>query len=373
MADAVKIIRYLIITFAAIAIGLTIITFLFMQQKSFGKLPSGKRLERIKNSPNYRDGSFQNVIPTEMVAEGVSYPKMMIDFFSKGANREPAVTLPSIKTDLKTLPEEPSIIWFGHSSYLITVNGKNILVDPVFSERASPVQYLGSKNYQIQTPFSMDDFPPIDLVVISHDHYDHLDYNTILKLKPMTKLFCVGLGVGSHLEHWGVGESQIREFDWWEGDTVLPGIELISTPARHFSGRGFKRFQTLWTSFVLKIGGFNIFIGGDSGYDASFRKIGEKYGPFNLVMLECGQYDKQWPFIHMMPEETTQASIDLQSAVLLPVHWGKFTLALHPWDEPIKRAVASAEELKVQLTTPLIGERLRLDSITGGSRWWEFK
>lgn len=366
-----KIIKAIIKGILIIVLVFSAIIYLFMQQKSFGRLPSGKRLERIKQSPNYRDGSFQNVIATEMTAEGVSYPKMMIDFFSKGVNREPAVTLPSIRTDLKSLPDAPSIIWFGHSSYLITVNGKNILVDPVFSERASPVQYMGSKNYKIQTPFSIDDFPPIDIVIISHDHYDHLDYNTILKLNSKTKLFCTGLGVGSHLAFWGIDESRIKEFDWWEGETVLPGIELIATPARHFSGRGFTRFQTLWTSYVLKTGGYSIFIGGDSGYDASFKKIGAKYGPFNLVMLECGQYDKQWPFIHMMPEETVQASIDLQSAVLMPVHWGKFTLALHPWDEPIKRAVKSSELLNVKITTPLIGERLRLDSVSPGSYWWQ--
>jgi L-ascorbate metabolism protein UlaG (beta-lactamase superfamily) len=367
----IRVLKFLTKSLLVIALALTLIVYLFMQQKSFGKLPSGNRLERIRKSPNYRDESFQNIVPTEMLAEGVSYPRMMIDFFSKGVNREPTVTLPSIKADLKSLPDEPSIIWFGHSSYLISVNGLNILVDPVFSERASPVQYLGSKNYPIETPFSVEDFPNLDLVIISHDHYDHLDYNTILKLDSKTKLFCTGLGVGSHLAHWGIDESRIREFDWWEGDYVLPGVELIATPARHFSGRGFTRFQTLWASYVLKTGGYTIFIGGDSGYDDSFKKIGEKYGPFNLVMLECGQYDKQWPYIHMMPEQTVQASIDLKSAALMPVHWGKFTLALHAWDEPIRRASVAAEELKAKIVTPIIGERLRLDSLGVGSRWWE--
>ena len=359
-------------TVLTIVLALTLIIFLFMQQKSFGKLPTGKRLERIKQSSNYKDGSFKNLLPTEMIAKGVSYPKLMIDFFfSKGVNREPSVTLPSIRTNLQSLPDQPSIIWFGHSSYLITVNGKNILVDPVFSEYASPVQYFGSKNYAFETPFAIEDFPPLDLVVISHDHYDHLDYNTILKLKSKTKMFCTGLGIGEHLAYWGVEEDKITEFDWWNGGTVQPGIELTATPARHFSGRGFKRFQTLWSSFVLKTGGYTIFIGGDSGYDESFKKIGEKYGPFDLVMLECGQYDKQWPYIHMMPEETVQASIDLNSKVLMPVHWGKFTLSLHPWKEPVERAVKAAVELKINMTTPMMGERLRLDSMTLGSPWWQ--
>ncbi|HWA33974.1 MAG TPA: MBL fold metallo-hydrolase, partial [Cyclobacteriaceae bacterium] len=197
-----------------LVIGLVVIAWLFMQQKSFGKLPSGKRLERIKQSPNFKNGSFQNLAPTEMLAEGVSYPKMMIEFFGKGVNREPSKTLPSILTDLKALPDEPTITWFGHSSYLIAVNGRRVLVDPVFSERASPVQYFGSKAYAVTNPYSIDDFPAVDIVVISHDHYDHLDYNTILKLKSKAKFFCTGLGIGSHLEHWGVPESQIREFDW---------------------------------------------------------------------------------------------------------------------------------------------------------------
>ncbi|NOT76380.1 MAG: MBL fold metallo-hydrolase [Cyclobacteriaceae bacterium] len=343
-----------------------------MQQKSFGKLPSGKRLERIKNSPNYKDGSFMNLIETPMLSEDTSYPKMMKEFFfSKGINREPTKTLPSIKTNLKTLDGAPMIVWFGHSTYLIIVDGKKILVDPVFSAYASPVQYFGSKNYAVTNPYAIEDFPDVDLVVISHDHYDHLDYNTVLKLKSKTKFFCVPLGIGSHLEYWGVEESKIKEFDWWQTEEVVTGVELTSTPARHFSGRGFKRGQTLWSSYVLKVGKYKLFIGGDSGYDESFKKIGEKYGPFDIVMLECGQYDKKWPYIHMMPEQTVQASIDLQANVLLPVHWGKFTLALHPWTEPIDRAVKAADSLKAKLTTPVIGDPIRLDSIAPGSKWWE--
>jgi len=342
-----------------------------MQQKSFGKLPSGKRLERIKSSPNFKDGSFQNIIETPMIAPDASYSKMMLNFFfSKAPNREPSKTLPSIRTNLKDLSDAPTLTWFGHSSYLISIEGKKILVDPVFSAYASPVQYFGSKNFAVTNPYSVEDFPDIDVIVISHDHYDHLDYNTILTLKDRTKLFCVPLGIGSHLEYWGVDPSKIIEFDWWETENILPGIELTSTPARHFSGRGFKRGQTLWSSYVLKTGTFKIFIGGDSGYDTSFKKIGEKYGPFDIVMLECGQYDKQWPYIHMMPEQTVQASLDLNANILLPVHWAKFTLALHPWDDSINRAVKEAGRINAKITTPEIGERFRLDSIPSGTQWW---
>ncbi len=342
-----------------------------MQTAPFGKLPSGKRLDRIKQSPNYRDGSFQNVYKTEMMAEGVSYPKMMLEFFGKGVDREPTTILPSVKTDLKALVEtEPIIIWFGHSSYLIKIEGKNILVDPVFSERASPFQFIGSKNYAINSPYSISDFPDIDMVIISHDHYDHLDYNSILQLKSKTELFCVGLGVGSHLESWGVDSIKIREFDWWESEEVFPGFELISTPARHFSGRGFKRNQTLWSSYVLRTPSKKIFIGGDSGFDSSFKTIGEKFGPFDLSILECGQYDKQWPFIHMMPEETAQAAVDLSGNVLLPVHWAKFTLGLHPWKEPAERVTTAAEKLKLTVTTPLIGEVVELNNSFPNNKWW---
>jgi len=343
-----------------------------MQQPSFGKLPSGKRLERIQQSPNFRDGSFQNVYETKMMAEGVSYPKMIIDFFGKGVDREPTKILPSVKTDLKSITtSEPVIIWFGHSSYLIKADGKNILVDPVFSERASPFQFIGSRNYPIKQPYSIADFPDIDMVIISHDHYDHLDYNSILQLKSKAKLFCVGLGVGSHLEYWGVEPDKIKEFDWWQSEQIFPGFELISTPARHFSGRGFTRNKTLWSSYVLKTPSKKIFIGGDSGYDTSFKTIGEKYGPFDLSILECGQYDKKWPFIHMMPEETAQAAVDLNGKVLLPVHWAKFTLALHPWKDPVERVTKAAELLNQPVTTPLIGEVVEFNSPFPNTRWWE--
>jgi L-ascorbate metabolism protein UlaG (beta-lactamase superfamily) len=352
-------------------LAITSLIILVMQTAPFGKLPSGKRLDRIKNSPNYRDGSFQNIYKTEMMAEGVSYPKMMLEFLGKGVDREPTTILPSVKTDLNAISEaEPIIIWFGHSSYLIKIGGKSILVDPVFSDRASPFQFMGSKNYAIKSPYSIADFPDIDMVIISHDHYDHLDYTSILQLKSKTKFFCVGLGVGSHLEHWGVEDSKIIEFDWWQTEELFPGVELISTPARHFSGRGFKRNQTLWSSYVLKTKSKKIYIGGDSGYDNSFKTIGEKYGPFDLSILECGQYDNQWPFIHMMPEETAQAAVDLSGNVLLPVHWAKFTLGLHPWKEPAERVTTAAEKIKVMVTTPLIGEVVDLNNPLPTNKWW---
>jgi hypothetical protein len=193
-----------------------------MQQKSFGKLPSGARLDRIKESNIYKDGVFKNLEETRLIAAGASYFGMITKYFGKGVDREPVHQLPSMKTDLRSLSEKPGIIWFGHSSFLISIGGKKILSDPVFSERPSPVQYAGSKSYPGTMVFNTTDFPELDVVVITHDHYDHLDYNTITKLKEKTQLFCVPLGVGQHLEHWGVEAAKIREFDWWEGDIVVP-------------------------------------------------------------------------------------------------------------------------------------------------------
>ncbi len=296
---------------------LALITFIFMQQRSFGKLPQGERLKRIERSPQYKNGSFENIENTPMLADGVSYFGMIKDFlFSKGIDREPAEPLPVVNTNLLSLDKNiAQIIWFGHSSYLIAFKGRHILVDPMFSERASPVQYAGTKNYPVTTTYKIEDFPPVDVVVISHDHYDHLDYNTIIKLKDRTNLFCVPLGIGTHLVHWGIEENKIIELDWWESKNLFSDVTLTSTPARHFSGRGFIRNKTLWSSYALNLSGYKIFIGGDSGYDNSFKTIGDKFGPFNIALLECGQYDLQWPYIHMMPEQVVEAAIDLKTDI----------------------------------------------------------
>ncbi|MBX2898986.1 MAG: MBL fold metallo-hydrolase [Cyclobacteriaceae bacterium] len=355
----------------AVTFLLCIVTFLFMQQKSFGKLPRGKRLQRIEQSPNYRSGSFQNLTPTTMLAEDASYFSMMREFIKDKPGRYPNDSVPTVKTNLATIAtDSPVIIWFGHSSYLLLLQGKRILVDPVFSDRPSPVQYLGTKSFKGARAFSPEDFPPLDLILLTHDHYDHLDYNTIAALALKTTRFVAPLGVGEHLEYWGVPTNAITELDWWDSLTVLEGIQLTATPARHFSGRGFTRNKTLWASYVLKTDTHNLFLGGDSGYDAAFKSIGEKLGPFDLALLECGQYDRQWPNIHMMPEQTVQASLDLKAKVLMPVHWGKFVLANHTWKDPIERAIAKANELQVITTTPRIGEPVFLDKPLPQTRWW---
>ncbi|HSZ25840.1 MAG TPA: MBL fold metallo-hydrolase [Cytophagaceae bacterium] len=358
----------LILVIAIIA--LTI--YLFMQKDVFGQKPEGKRLERIQKSPNYRDGVFQYPEKTPVMAENASYWKLLKIQFSKQPDREPVKPLPSVKTDLKKPPVHPYVItWFGHSSYLIQLKGQNILVDPVFGERASPVSFAGSKRYPGTEVFGLGDMPLLDAVILSHDHYDHLDYEVISTLKNSNTKFYMPLGVGAHLEKWGIDPSRITELDWWEKTEVIPGISLVSTPGRHFSGRGISdRGKTLWSSYVLQTDSNKLFIGGDSGYGPHFKEIGEKYGPFDLTILECGQYNEYWPFIHMMPEQTVQAHLDLKGKALLPVHWGKFTLSLHPWKEPIERLLKKAEEESVKVTTPLMGEPIFPDSLLPRSTWW---
>ena len=344
----------------------------------FGKAPSGGRLQRIQGSPNYKKGVFQNQAPTPVTVEGASIFKMLGEYRNRPKDTAPDRPLPSVHTDLKALPSDhPVIVWFGHSSYLIKVKGFHILVDPVFSGNASPVSFF-AKAFPGSDVYGVEDMPDIDLVLLTHDHYDHLDYKTIGQLIPKAKHFYTSLGVGSHLEYWGIDPSAITELDWWEEvsiDGTDRGIEgalsLTATPARHFSGRGIKRGGSLWSSFVLKIDGYRLFLGGDSGYEQHFAAIGDRFGPFDIAILECGQYGKNWPYIHMLPEQTVAAAIDLRAKYLLPVHWAKFTLALHPWDEPIRRVTAAAAKKGLSVTTPRIGEPVILDREYPDGKWWE--
>lgn len=341
-----------------------------MYPSIYGKLPSGDRLKRIQTSPNYKKASFQNISKTNAMAEDVSFFKTMKDFWRKPKSVTPHSALPFVITDLKKInTKQPTIIWFGHSSYLIYINNKTILVDPVFSGNAAPVSFM-IKAFKGANEYSVNAMPEIDILILTHDHYDHLDHRTLIELNSKVKKIVCSLGVGSHLEHWGITKNKITELDWDE-TFEDKDITLTTTSARHFSGRGITRGQTLWSAFILKTKTQNLFLGGDSGYDKHFKEIGEKYGPFDLAILESGQYNKSWPHIHMMPEETVQASIDLKAKVLLPVHWGKFALAMHPWNEPIKRVLKKATELNVIVTTPMIGEPLIIGEPLPESVWWE--
>ncbi|PSL47878.1 L-ascorbate metabolism protein UlaG (beta-lactamase superfamily) [Chitinophaga niastensis] len=326
--------------------------------------------EKIKQSANFREGVFQNLSFTPMKPDDVTYYQMLKETFQRPADVKPLAPLSPVKTDLRALhSEKPVIVWFGHSSYLIHVKGVNILVDPVFSGSASPMSFM-IKAFPGADGYTPADMPEIDMMIITHNHYDHLDKKTLAKLKPRTKNIYTALGVARDLESCMGKEEHITELDWWETQKISPDITLTATPARHFSGRGLKRGGSLWASFVLHIFGYNIYIGGDSGYDTHFKKIGEKFGPFDIVILECGQYNDNWPFIHMKPEETVQAAIDLQAKALLPVHWGKFALANHPWNEPPKRAVKSAAAQGLTITTPRIGEPVTVGEHYPQDHWW---
>lgn len=250
------------------------------------------------------------------------------------------------------------------------LDGKKILVDPVFSGHASPFSFM-VKSFKGSDIYTPDDFPDIDYLFISHDHWDHLDYETVFKLKSKVGKIITSLGTVAHLEHWGFDPKSIVELDWNESAALDSGFQVIATPGRHFSGRGFKRNQSIWCSFVLQTPSKKIFIGGDSGYDTHFSKIGAEHGPFDLALLECGQYNKSWKYIHLMPEQTVQAAIDLKAKTLMPVHWGKFALALHAWDEPIQRVTIDALRLNVPIVHPMIGETLDMDNFGVQQEWWK--
>lgn len=346
--------------------------YLFLQHPKFGKHPSGKRLERIQNSPNFRDGKFQNLTFTPDLAEGETYLKVLKKvLFEKAKRNKPKDVIPSQKTNLKALePHENIIVWFGHSSYFMQTEGKKILVDPVFSGAASPIK-MTTRSFKGSDVYAPDDFPEIDFLFLSHDHWDHLDYETVLQLKPKVKTVITGLGTGAHLESWGFDPKIIIEKDWNETADLGDGFVVHVTPARHFSGRGLKRNKALWVSFVLQTPKRKLFLGGDSGFDNHFAKIGDDFGPFDLAIVECGQYNESWRYIHLMPEQELPTANDLNAKMLMPVHWGKFALANHNWDEPIRLITTAAKKENIPLLTPMIGEKVNLDRPESSQNWWE--
>ncbi len=356
----------------SVAIVLVLAVFLFMLQPIFGKTSNGERLNRIHHSPNYKDGSFQNQSFTPVMAEDVSGFTVLKDgLFHRSKRSKPTGTLPSKKINLKTLdPQKDKLVWFGHSSYFMQIDGKRMLVDPVFSGHASPFSFM-VKSFEGSDVYSADDMPVIDYLFITHDHWDHLDYQTVLKLKSKVGKIITSLGTGAHFESWGFDPEKIIEKDWNEQAILDTGFVVTATPARHFSGRGFKRNQAIWVSFVLQTPSKKIFIGGDSGYDTHFARIGAEHGPFDLALLECGQYNNSWRYIHTMPEQTVQAAIDLKAKSFMPVHWGKFALALHAWDEPIERVTKEAHRLNVPIVHPMIGAELNLNELDSTPEWWK--
>ncbi|MDF2157965.1 MBL fold metallo-hydrolase [Algoriphagus sp. CAU 1675] len=340
----------------------------------FGKEPSAEEKAQFEKTGHFEDGKFQNLIPTSMDMDFWKAIKLFPKFFKNNPSTRPDFEIPVVKVDSLELvkAQEPArLVWFGHSAFLLQMDGKNILLDPMFGEVPAPHPLLGKKRFSKELPIEVEKLPEIDLVIFSHDHYDHLDYESVQKLKGKTKKFFVPLGVGSHLSHWGVAEEKIQELDWWQ-EISYENLLLAFTPSRHFSGRGMtNRFSTLWGSWVIKGSQENIYFSGDSGYGPHFNEIGKKYGPFNFAMLECGQYNENWKEIHMMPEETAQAGVDLGAKIIMPIHWGAFSLAMHSWTDPVERVLVKAEQLQIPVFIPKIGEYIEIkEEMSITEQWW---
>lgn len=348
-------------------------TILFISQPQFGKIPRGKRLERIRKSPNYRDGKFQNMTVTPQITGKNGFAGAMIQFlFSKKERNKPLNEIPNIKVDLHKIDRnEDILVWFGHSSCYIQLNGKRILLDPVFSETASPIPFT-NKAFKGTNHYQAADIPAIDYLIITHDHWDHLDYPTIKALKPKIGKVICPLGVGEHFEYWKFDTQNLVEMDWNDDITLEHKLDIYCLPARHFSGRGLSPNQSLWASFLIKTPDYKLYISGDGGYDSHFTTVAERFGNIDLALLEDGQYNLNWKYIHMMPEDVLKAAENLHPKKILPVHNSKFALANHPWDEPLVNITKSEENTDYTILTPLIGEPIYLRSNTQQFRkWWK--
>ena len=316
-------------------------------------------------------GQFQNHRPIQHLSLGKTLRILWNAMFHKPRNTRPTAPVPVQPLTQAALMAAPnhSVYRLGHSTLLLKLRDRFWITDPVFAERASPVQWAGPKRFH-QPPISLDQLPPIEAVILSHDHYDHLDYHAVRKLADKAKYFLTPLGVGDTLINWGIDASKIRQLDWWQG-TEVEGIQFVATPSQHFSGRGlFDGNSTLWASWVMIDGDTRIFFSDDSEYFDGFKRIGEQYGPFDLTLMETGAYNVDWPHVHMQPEQTLQAHLDLKGRWLLPIHNGTFDLSMHAWYEPFDRILALAWERNVSITTPRMGEAFNVLAAKRGIAWW---
>ncbi|GAA4830365.1 MBL fold metallo-hydrolase [Paenibacillus vulneris] len=339
----------------------------------FGGNPSSEQKERYTKFDNYVNGKFVNQVPTKMDISVYDYFSMIRDSISGSKDRKPDGQLPVSKIDWNRIQsEEDSLTWFGHSTFLLSLDNKKILVDPMLGPVASPVSFVGSKRYSEDMLHIIDEIPLIDAVFITHDHYDHLDYPSIRKLRDKVGHFFVPCGVSAHLIRWGVAKERITEFNWWD-ETEFKGLTIALTPSKHFSGRGlFNRNTTLWGGWVIIGKRTRFYTSGDGGYGAHFKEIGEKYGPFDIALMEGGQYDRRWPWVHMTPEEAVEAHVDVNGKNMMLIHWGAFTLAYHGWKEPIERALVEALKANVSLVAPPIGESIHLNGeLAAAYPWWK--
>ncbi|MEP6621437.1 MAG: MBL fold metallo-hydrolase [bacterium] len=341
-----------------------------------GASPVGDRLARLMRSPNYRDGAFQNPVPTALGVSGSMLPMLKRQFLGK-EQRQPAAPIPIVtlsRTDFALPPTSGlRVTWLGHSTTLIEIDGFRVLVDPVWCLRASPSQIIGPKRFHAP-PIALGDLPPLDVVLLTHDHYDHLDMDAVRTIardpaRSRTQ-FVTALGVGAHLESWGIAASRITELDW--SDTAHVGaLQITAMPARHFSGRKFKRNETLWASWVIAGPEHRVFHSGDTGFFDGIAAVGEKFGPFHLTMIKMGAYDVMWPDIHLDPEGAVRVHELVGGGVLLPIHWGTFNLAFHAWNEPAERVVAAAEQSEAtRLVMPRPGQSVEPSAPSAVEHWW---
>ncbi|WP_290951708.1 MBL fold metallo-hydrolase [Fibrobacter sp.] len=334
---------------------------LFISQPSFGRLPQGERLERVRKSPHYDGTQFVNEVETAFSTGNRTKLGVWKDYvFGDKTLLFPDTALHVIKTDLKSLPQDRDwIVWFGHSSYLMNLSGKKVLVDPVFY-KGSPVEFA-NKMFLGTDVYKPADMPDIDYLVVSHDHWDHLDYEVVTEMKPRVKKVVTALGVGEHFEYWGYPVEKIVELDWWEFADLEEGFRVTATPARHFSGRELHENKTFWASFAFKSPKRLVWIGGDSGYGPHYAKIGKEFPDIDLAIMENGQYNKDWSQVHTMPEYLGKEMIELDAKRYLTVHHSKFSLSKHPYYEPLENAKRAARESGKPVLMPQIGEVMYLE------------
>ncbi len=371
-----KILRYIkrMLFIIGILFGVLLLTAIVFINFSpqFGGTPDKEQKKIYSQSDNFEDGKF--IIRTPISTSENRWEAIQ-KVFKKKTHQRPLKEIEPLVLDSTAITsysgDETKVTWFGHSTFLLQMQGATILLDPMLGDYASPLPITMTKRFNTKLPIAIEKLPFIDFVIFSHDHYDHLDYSTIKKIKDNVGKFFVPLGLSAHLTSWGVEKEKIEELDWWDM-TSFGDIQLVCTPAIHFSGRGlFDQGATLWASWVIKGKNDKIYFSGDSGYGNHFKTIGDKYGPFDLVLMECGQYDKDWKNIHMFPEETVQAAVDVKGEVLVPIHWGSFKLANHIWTDPIERVVKKAQELNINISTPRIGETIIIHHKTyPETQWW---
>jgi L-ascorbate metabolism protein UlaG (beta-lactamase superfamily) len=341
--------------------------------KQFGAKPSAADLKRYSLSKNWNGKIFENIEETTMDFSWSELPSFLKKQFFEKKGKAPETNI-TIKPFNSQLFDKASnlmqSIWYGHSAIFMQLNQHTILIDPMFGHDAAPIAPFAVKRFSEHALKVVEEFPQIDLVLLSHDHYDHLDYDSISKLKDKVSCFYVALGVKRHLVSWGINPDIITEFDWWE-NKVFKDITITFTPTRHFSGRGVgDRAQSLWGGWVLKTAQENIWFSGDSGYGRHFKQIGDRLGPFNFAFMECGQYNENWHQIHMYPEESVQAAIDADVQNCMPIHWAGFVLAQHSWTDPVERFTAKAAIEKLNTIVPKIGELFTAKTIKT-EKWWK--